>query len=95
MPALPAAPAPAAATPELTVGGFYAEHRGLVDARRDHLARLGMMPPHVAALARPDLSDKPIMPPVRGEDMPEQAPEAYKPRQLPKLPGVNATADEE
>ena len=48
----------------LSVGSFYAEHRKLVDDRKDHLARLGMDPTHVAALRMPDLKDEPL--PARG-----------------------------
>ncbi|HWH07901.1 MAG TPA: hypothetical protein VNX21_01795 [Candidatus Thermoplasmatota archaeon] len=46
------------------VGSFYAQHRAVVDARRDHLARLGMDPAHVQALRMPDLKDEPL--PARG-----------------------------
>lgn len=95
VPALPATPAPPATAPELSVGAFYAEHRALVDARRAPLARLGILPQHATALAMPDLSDAPLMPPARGEDMPEQAPSTFAVKPLPKLPGVNASADEE
>ena len=48
----------------LGVGSYYAEHRQVVDGRRDHLARLGMDPMHVQALRMPDLKDEPL--PARG-----------------------------
>lgn len=49
---------------KLSVGSFYAEQRKVIDERRDHLARLGMDPTHVAALRMPDTKDEPL--PARG-----------------------------
>lgn len=56
----------------LSVGSFYAEHRKLVDERRDHLARVGMDPAHVNALRMPNRHDEPL--PARGTLAPPVAP---------------------
>lgn len=77
-----------------SIGAFYAEGRALVDARRAHLARVGMTPEHAKALEMPDLAEKPMVQPVRTEDLPAEAPPQYEPRKLPKLPGVNVNVEE-
>lgn len=49
----------------LSVGGFFAEHRKIVDERKDHLARLGMDATHVDALRMPAREDGTL--PARGK----------------------------
>lgn len=44
----------------LSVGGFFAEHRAVVDARKDHLARLGMDERQASALRMPTREDEPL-----------------------------------
>lgn len=51
-------------TERLSVGGFFAEHRRVIDERKDQLARVGMDPLHVDALRMPDLKEGPL--PARG-----------------------------
>ena len=68
----------------LSVGSFYAEQRKLVDARRDHLARLGMDPAHVAALKMPDLQDEPL--PARGTLSPPVVPATARVAEVEETP---------
>ena len=90
---VPSKTRPSAAAPSeepLTVGSFFAQGRALVDARKMHLARVGMTPEHATALRMPDLEEKPAAPPAVGERLPEpNRAGAYEPPKLPKLPGVN------
>lgn len=58
----------------LSPGSFYAQHRALVDARKDHLARLGMDPMHVEALRMPDLGETTL--PARGD--PKRKPPTFQ-----------------
>ena len=63
----------------LSPGAFFAEHKALVDHKRDHLARLGMDERHVAALRMPERHEAPIEPVSRPNvalpaDVPEDAP---------------------
>lgn len=86
-PAGPAMEAPLA-PPVPTIGAFFAESRALVDARRAHLGRVGMLPQHVDALRMPDLAEKPLV--ANGaDDLPATPPPTYAPKRLPALPGVN------
>jgi hypothetical protein len=74
---LPAAPA---------LGSFYAEGRALVDGRRMHLARMGILPEHATALAMPDLGEKAILPALKTEQLPAEVPEVYEPKTLRRTP---------
>ena len=77
---------------DLSVGAFHAEGRALVDARRGHLARLGMDPLHVAALRMPTTADEPLavlgepnVPmPVEAVEIEDQPLEGFLPKKLPK-----------
>lgn len=91
----------------MTVGDFFSEHRKAIDARKTHLSRVGIapegapplrdaMPSQADALALPATTDRPLLelthaPPAPPEDPPKE----YAAPKLPKLPGVNARADEE
>lgn len=75
---LPEAPAKKPSQPERpraphvpTIGQFYAEARGAIDARKVHLARVGMTPEHATALKMPDLDERPVPPMVATEALPE------------------------
>jgi hypothetical protein len=74
---LPTAPA---------VGSFFAEGRAVVDGRRMHLARMGILPEHATALAMPDLGEKPLLPALRTEQLPSEVPDVYEPKTLRKTP---------
>ena len=80
----------------LSLGQFYAEHRALVDARKAHLARVGMLPEHAKALAMPDLAETPVAPPVQTESLPEvnRASGEYEAPPLPRLMGVHPETEE-
>jgi hypothetical protein len=43
----------------LSPGAFFAQHKAVVDERRDHLARLGMDERHVDALRMPERHEPP------------------------------------
>ena len=77
---------PPTPTPDLTIGSFFAESKALADARKPHLARVGILPEQATALAMPDTMEKPVAPTVNTETLPEivHASE-YKPRKLPTL----------
>ncbi len=83
-------PRPAMPTPP-TVGGFFAEHRALIDGRKDALLRVGMLPQHVNALAMPDLVDLPRAPGVNEATLPSSPGRA--PLKMPEN-GTAATTDE-
>ena len=82
-----------------TVGGYFAQRRKLIDGRKVHLERVGMLPEHAKALEMPTPDEKPLL----GD--PGKAPMLDEPRKpgrneyrapkLPKLLGVNATLTEE
>lgn len=68
----------------LSPGAFFAEHKALVDHKRDHLARLGMDERHVAALRMPERHDAPIEPQREGTiELPAKPPEDA-PKRAPK-----------
>ena len=81
-------PTPANLLPPSTppVGSFFAEGRALVDARRTHLARMGILPEHATALAMPDLGEKPLLPALATEQLPAEVPPVYEPKKLRKGP---------
>ncbi|GEM_PF-5941916 len=58
----------------------------MVDARREHLARMGMDPRHVSALQMPQ-PERVAAPPVHADAIPE--PNNAAPRKLPPLAGVD------
>lgn len=65
--------------PPLPKAAFFAEHKAMVDQKRDHLARLGMDERHVAALRMPERHEAPIEPVSKPNvalpaDVPEDAP---------------------
>ncbi|MFP5355176.1 MAG: hypothetical protein ACLGIK_08480 [Gemmatimonadota bacterium] len=86
------------------VGDFYSEHRKSIDARKAHLARVGITPPDVSpardampsqadALAMPTTTERPILDASHPALVPGAAPAEFAAPKLPKLPGVNATTD--
>ena len=90
--ARPLGPGGGALGPATTPGGFFAEHRALLDGRRTHLARMGMIPEHVTALRMPDIVDRPVPPSVHVDALPDvnMAADDYAAPKLPKLAGVDA-----
>lgn len=68
------------------VASFHDEHRKTVDGRKDHLARMGMIPQHVAALRMPDLDERPLR--LDGHDVPI-------PNMAPPAPLLAATVHDE
>ena len=81
-------PTPANLLPPATpqVGSFYGEGRALVDARRTHLSRMGILPQHATALAMPDLGETPLLPQLKTEQLPTEVPDVYEPKKLRRLP---------
>ena len=80
-------PTPADLLPQApSIGSFYAEGRALVDGRRTHLARMGILPEQAAALAMPDLGETPVLPPLKTEQLPSEVPDVYEPKKLRKGP---------
>lgn len=77
----------------LSKGAFFQEGRAMVDARREHLARMGMDPRHVDALRMPE-PDAVQAPPVHADAIPEPAQAGAKPqpKKLPPLAGVDFDA---
>ncbi|MFA5860961.1 MAG: hypothetical protein WDA16_04640 [Candidatus Thermoplasmatota archaeon] len=77
----------------LAPGGFFAEHKALVDERRVHLQRLGMDERHVNALRMPERHEQPLpmmgqpaMTPVTADvtSEPETLSTEYAPKRLDK-----------
>jgi hypothetical protein len=71
----------------LSKGEFFAAGRAHVDARREHLARMGMDARHVDALRMP-AAEAPRAPPVHADALPEPN-NATGVRKRPALAGVD------
>lgn len=96
--------------PPPTVGGFMAEGRALVDARKMHLSRVGIgpqpeparheaenliaLPTQASFLAMPDLRETPTPPAINMATLPENVTPGFEPKKLPKLAGVDVEAEE-
>ena len=89
----------------MSIGDFFSEHRKPIDARKAHLARVGVnapdvpplrdaMPSQADVLAPPPAVEAPLLEATHKPMLPRQAPAEYETPKLPKLPGVNATAQE-
>lgn len=90
---IPEGPMAAREHERLAPGGFFAEHKALVDERRVHLERLGMDERHVTALRMPERHEQPLkmmgqpaMTPVQAhvESEPEMLSSEYAPKHLDK-----------
>ena len=79
-------PEPSLLDAPLSKGEFFAAGRAQVDARREHLARMGMDARHVEALRMPP-AEAPRAPPVASDALPE--PNTAGPRKRPALAGVD------
>jgi len=80
----------------LSKGAFFAQGRAMVDARREHLARMGLDPRHVEALQMPK-PDAVEAPPVHADAIPapaQAAAKSYQPKTLPPLAGVTLDVGE-
>ena len=88
----------------MSVGEFFAEHRKSIDARKAHLARVGIAAPDVPLprdaagsqadlLTMPTTTERPIIDATHAAIVPAPPGATYEAPRLPKLPGVDADAD--
>lgn len=90
----------------MSIDNFFTENRKLIDARKAHLARVGVrapeqaplrdaMPSQADALTMPTTADTPLIEASHPARLPRRVHAAYETPKLPKLPGVDGTSAEE
>lgn len=89
----------------MSTGDFFAEHRKLIDSRKAHLARVGIfapdqaplrdaMPSQADVLKMPTTQETPLLDATHAPLRPRHIEAEYAPPKLPKLLGVNESAQE-
>lgn len=89
----------------MSIDNFFAENRKLIDARKAHLARVGInapehapmrdaMPSQADALTMPTSAETPLIEASHPARRPRKITAEYATPTLPKLPGVDASVEE-